>query len=46
MCDGVYTVCGTRAVPTTHIPSQRARALSVGKTPSFSLCQVDIHVCG
>ena len=27
---------------TTPIPSQRARASSVGKTPSFSFCQVDV----
>ena len=27
----------------TAIPSQRARASSVGKTPSFSFCQVDMY---
>ena len=29
--------------PTKPIPSQRARASSVGKTPSFSFCQVDMY---
>ena len=28
---------------TKSIPSQRARASSVGKTPSFSFCQVDMY---
>ena len=35
--------CGAR---TTPIPSQRARVSSVGKTPSFSFCQVDMYVIG
>ena len=34
-------MCGARITP---IPSQRARACSVGKTPSFIFCLVDI-VC-
>ena len=29
--------------PTTPIPSQRTRASSVGKTSSFSFCQVDMY---
>ena len=37
-------MCGTCGARTTHIRSQRARVSSVGKTPSFSFCQVDIHV--
>ena len=33
--------CGAR---TTPISSQRACAWSIGKTPSFSFCQVDMYV--
>ena len=38
-------MCGTWGArrPTTHIRSQRARLSSVGKTPSFSFCQVDMY---
>ena len=47
MCDGVR-LCPVRAVhvglrATTLIRSQRVRVSSVEKTPSFSLCQVDIY---
>ena len=34
-------MCGTCGHPT--IPSERARATSVGKTPSFNFCQVDVY---
>ena len=34
---------GTCVARTTPIPSQRARGSSVGKTPSFSFCQVDMY---
>ena len=37
------TVCGTCRARTTPIPSQRTRVSSVGKTPSFSFSQVDMH---
>ena len=37
-------MCGTCGARTTLIPSQRARVLSVGKTPSFSFSQVDMYV--
>ena len=37
----VSTVCVHVRHPA--IPSQRARASSVGKTPSFSFCQVDMY---
>ena len=32
--------------PTTPIPNQRTRASSVGKTSSFSFCQVDMYELG
>ena len=35
-------MCGICGARTTPIRSQRARLSSVGKTPSFSFCQVDI----
>ena len=38
------TVCRTGGARMTPIPSQRARVSSVGKTPSFSLSQVDVYV--
>ena len=49
----VLFICVTAAVPVSTvcvhvrhpaIPSQRARASSVGKTPSFSFCQVDMYI--
>ena len=40
MRETVHHTCGAR---TTPIPSQRARNSSVGKTPSFSFCQVDMY---
>ena len=36
-------MCGTYGPRMTPIPSQRARASSVGKAPSFSFCQVDMY---
>ena len=38
-------MCATCAVHVRHpaISSQRARASTVGKTPSFSFCQVDMY---
>ena len=41
-------LCPARAVHLgpTPIPSQRARVSSVGKTPSFSFCQVDMYAHG
>ena len=39
-------MCGTCDARTTPIPSQRAHASSVGKTPSFSFCQVDMYATG
>ena len=41
---GGWIVCGTWVSRTNPIPSQRARASSVGKTQSFSFCQVDMYV--
>ena len=44
MYDGCLTVCGTCGAGIhTHIPSQRARASSGGKTPSFGFSQVDMY---
>ena len=43
LCDGGQTVCGTCGARATPIPSVGARALSVGKTPSFSFCPVDMY---
>ena len=43
VCDGGWTVCCACGAHTTPIPSQRARAWSTGKTPSFSFCQVDMY---
>ena len=43
MCDGGLTVCGSCGACTTHIPSQRARVSSGGKTPSFGCSQVDMY---
>ena len=43
MCDYGWTVYGTCGARTTPIPSQRARASLVGKTPSFTSCQVDMY---
>ena len=37
-------LCAAGAVQVRHTFSQRTRALSVGKTPSFSFCQVDMYV--
>ena len=36
-------MCGIGGARTTPIRSQRARLSSVGKTPSFSFCQVDMY---
>ena len=48
-CATAVRLCAARAVHVRHpantaIPIQRARASSVGKTPSFSFCQVDMYV--
>ena len=46
-CATAIRLCAAHAVQRmTHIPSQRACASSVGKTPSFSFCQVDMYENG
>ena len=44
-CATAVRLCAACAVHVRHptIPSERARATSVGKTPSFSFCQVDMY---
>ena len=44
-CATAVRLCAARAVHVRHptIPSERARATSVGKTPPFSFCQVDMY---
>ena len=44
-CATAVRLCAARAVQVRHpvIPSQRARASSVEKTPSFRFCQVDMY---
>ena len=43
-CATAVRLCATCAVHVRHpaISSQRARASTAGKTPSFSFCQVDM----
>ena len=43
-CATAVRLCAARVVHarTTPNPSQRARVSSVGKTPSFGFCQVDM----
>ena len=50
ICVTAVRLCAACAVSTVcvhvrhpAIPSQRARASAVGKTPSFSFCQVDMY---
>ena len=47
-CATAFRLCAAYAVhvPRPPIPSQRARASSVGKTSSFSFCQVDMYADG
>ena len=44
-CATAVRLCAACDVHVRHpaIPNQRARASSVGKTPSFSFCQVDMY---
>ena len=46
-CAKAVRLCAARGLHvrfgTKPIPSQRALASSVGKTPSFSFCQVDMY---
>ena len=46
-CATAVRLCAARVAhvrrPTTPNPSQRARVSSVGKTPSFGFCQVDMY---
>ena len=44
-CATAVRLCATCEVHVRHpaIPTQRARVPSVGKTPSFSFCQVDMY---
>ena len=46
-CATAFRLCAAHAVHVRHptIPSERARASSVGKTPSFSFRQVDMYGC-
>ena len=46
-CATVVSLCAARALQVRHptIPIQGARASSVGKTPSFSVWQVDMYEC-
>ena len=45
-CATAVRLCAACAVHVQHpaISGQRARALTAGKTPSFSFCQVDMYV--